>query len=823
MRAGFLVILRSWRTIAWPHSERAVAIGASLVVLLLCLTSGWDQWRARHLTLADNNRELASLASAIAEHTARSMQAAQLILRRTAIDQDVTRARTAPQQAADFLRIQINGAPQLRELSIADADGQLVATSERSDYSLVSVAARSYFQRLLHANADAIAIGEPIISLLDHKLALPMALRLHDANDRFTGVVVASVEPGYFRNFYERIDLTPGTRIRLLGNDGEAITSYERAPGIVGSDLRSVVHAVEGYPLSIEVSRSNNMILAAWHATMFNVLTRSVLISLFIGLLARFLIKQLRRVRQMNEQLRSSEHRLRTVFEHAPIGVIVLRGQRYVAANPAFQQMVGYSEAELMKKRVADITYPDDEYLTELHTNKLVFEGVRSVRFQKRYVHRDGHIVWTDIRSARIFPWRRAERESAGDEEYMMATVEDITQRLDDEQQRQRLEKQLRQSQKLEALGTFAGGVAHDFNNILGAILGFGERALSQLGEGTSERRNVEQVMKAGERARLLVERILTFSRSGSTARVPVDVRSVVGEVTGLLKATLPECITLEVQLEDKNLFVLGDPTHLHQVVMNLCSNAVHAMPEGGGLGVSLKRLHLDSPDTLSHGTVSNGDYVQLSVIDSGVGIPTDVLERMFNPFFTTRKAGEGTGLGLSLVDGIVREYGGAIDVESAVGSGTRFLVYLPLTDATPLVASPAGGALPRGSGQVVMLVDDEETLVTLGEEVLAELGYEPVGFQSAAEAWQAFQQDPERFDIVVSDQTMPDMTGVELVQLIRTLRPDLPVILCSGFSTVALEEAARKAGVPGVLRKPLSQAELAVALERAFHPTSAH
>jgi CheY-like chemotaxis protein len=256
---------------------------------------------------------------------------------------------------------------------------------------------------------------------------------------------------------------------------------------------------------------------------------------------------------------------------------------------------------------------------------------------------------------------------------------------------------------------------------------------------------------------------------------------------------------------------------------MNLCSNAVRAMPEGGRLRVSLKRLRMDAPVTLSHGAASEGNYVQLSVADSGVGIPPEVLERMFNPFFTTRKAGEGTGLGLSLVDGIVREYGGAIDVRTEVGKGTCFLVYLPLTDALPASASPGGEPLPRGKGQVVMLVDDEETLVTLGEEVLAELDYEPVGFQSAVAAWQAFREEPERFDVVVSDQTMPDMTGLELVQRIRTLRPDLPVILCSGFSTVALEEAAREAGVLSVLHKPLSQADLARELERVFHSTSAH
>jgi signal transduction histidine kinase/ActR/RegA family two-component response regulator len=665
-----------------PNSDWAVAIGASLVVLLLAVSSAWDLWRARSFTVADNDRELASLASAIAEHTARSMQGAQLILRRTAIDENVAHAQSAPRNAAEFLRKQMEGAPQLRELSIADASGQLIASTARGDYTHVNVSARPYFQQLLHASGDAMASGEPIVSFLDSRRTLPIAMRLHDANDRFTGAIVASLEDGYFMNFYQLIDLTPGTRIRLLSGDGEPITGYARAPQIVASDSRSVVRAVAGYPLKIEISRANRTILSAWYRTVFNVLMRTALISLFIALLAVFLIKQMRRVQRMNEQLR--------------------------------------------------------------------------------------------------------------------------------------------QSQKLEALGTFAGGVAHDFNNILGAILGFGERALSVLGEGTAARRYVEQVMKAGERARLLVERILTFSRSSMTARVPVDVRPVVDEALSLLTATLPAGIAVEVRLDGENLFVLGDPTHLHQVVMNLCSNAVHAMPHGGVLSVGLRRLRFAVPRTLSHGIANQGDYLQLEVADSGVGIAADVLERMFNPFFTTRRAGEGTGLGLSLVDGIVRDYGGAIDVQTSTGKGTRFAVYLPLTDALPVSAASAGGTLPHGAGQVVLLVDDEESLVQLEEEVLAELGYEPIGFASAEQAWAAFQQEPERFDAVITDQTMPDLTGLALLERIRALRPELPAILCSGVSNAALENAARAARVSAVLRKPLRQAELAAALERVFRRISA-
>jgi CheY-like chemotaxis protein len=296
---------------------------------------------------------------------------------------------------------------------------------------------------------------------------------------------------------------------------------------------------------------------------------------------------------------------------------------------------------------------------------------------------------------------------------------------------------------------------------------------------------------------------------------VPVRVSPVVSETVELLKGRLPASIELDVKLDANDTYVAGDATHLHQVVMNLCSNAVLAMPSGGTLTVALENEHVPAATTLSEGRIGPGDFVRLSVADTGTGIAPEVLERIFNPFFTTRSTGEGTGLGLSLVDGIVREYGGGIDVRSRVGQGTRFDIYLPVTEA-PLPADEAvSEALPRGDGQVVLVVDDEDALVTLAEEVLAELGYEPVGFRSSAAALRAFRDDPDRFDAVITDQTMPELTGLELASHIRAIRGSLPVILCSGYGNPALERDARNAGAAALLRKPLRSGELALALHR--------
>lgn len=798
-----------------PATNRLVLGGAAMVIVLLCASSFVDMRKARDTALLDNDRELSSLSSAIAEHTARSIQAVQLILRRASIAVNAESAQKSPREAADILRRQMDDAPQLRELSIADASGQLVASSVQGSVAHVNVAERAYFRQLSRLTGDAIVIGEPIASFFDHRRTLPIAMGLHDPQGRFVGAVIASMEDDYFAAFYAQIDLTPGTRIRLLTSAGAMTAGYERPPAIEDAAVRSVVREVPGFPLKIEVARANALVFAGWRGAVRNVIARTVLISLFIAMLAGYLAKQLQRVQRINAQLRSSEDRWKAVFENAPVGIVVLdRELRCLATNPAFAQMVGYSRESLGSMRLADITFPEDVDISRRHMEALADARVERVHYTKRYLHRDGRIVWVDIRAA--LSSSRLPHEDAATPDHrprIVSTVEDITQRLDDEQTLRRLESQLRQSQKLEALGTFAGGIAHDFNNILGVILGYGERALARMDSHAAEHRDIEQVMKAGERARLLIARILMFSRSSMTNLAPVDVRKVVLESIELVDGTLPPRVSLRTDVTDLPCPVLGDATHFHQVVMNLCSNAVQAMPEGGVLEISLREASFDEDRLLSHANLASGRYVQLRIGDTGVGISDDVLERMFNPFFTTRKTGEGTGLGLSLVDGIVRECGGAIDVSTVTGKGTSFTLYFPVT-LTPLIDAPREEEdLPHGDGQIVMLVDDEEALVALGEEALAELGYEPVGFASSTTAWESFLSAPDRFDIVVTDHSMPDLAGMELIQRIRVIRPDIPIVLASGHSGLELDVFAQSMGIR-LLRKPVLRRDLAFALE---------
>lgn len=396
------------------------------------------------------------------------------------------------------------------------------------------------------------------------------------------------------------------------------------------------------------------------------------------------------------------------------------------------------------------------------------------------------------------------------------ATV-DATQRKHAEAERQRLEEQLRQAQKLEAIGTLAGGIAHDFNNILSAILGYGELAQKGAAQGTPLRRHIDASISAGQRAKSLVERILAFSRSGMGERMPVHVQSVVDEALDAVAASLPAGVRLTRHLAAGDAGVLGDPTQVHQVVMNLSANAVQAMKSAGQLDVSLDVVHLDAPLAVATSTLLPGDCLRLSIADTGSGIAPELLGRIFDPFFTTKEVGVGTGLGLSLVHGIVTDLGGGIAVDSRVGHGSRFTVYLPTNVVVARPASGAPGLLPHGDGQVVLLVDDEEALVRLGEETLAGLGYEPVGFASAAAALDALRAEPARFDALLSDEAMPGLTGSELARAAHALRPDLPILLMSGYVTTALLQRARDAGVADVLSKPLAAADIAHALAAAL------
>jgi PAS domain S-box-containing protein len=465
--------------------------------------------------------------------------------------------------------------------------------------------------------------------------------------------------------------------------------------------------------------------------------------------------------------------------------------------------------------QIIERTHPEDR--------DFVSQTLERARVQKGDYDMEFRLVMPDASIKRVLILARAVTDDSADKRFVGAVMDITERKLAEEAQqaqaleREQMQRQLQQAAKMEAIGRLAGGVAHDFNNILGAILGFGELVQSGLIEGSVPRRHIDQVMQAGTRGKGLVDRILAFSRSGIGVRVPVPVQTVVDETLGLLAASLPPDVRLDKRLDAPHATALGDPTQFHQVVMNLCTNAIHAMDGRGVLTVALEQLALQEGRLLSHGTLSTGNYVRLSVSDTGSGISPAVLERMFDPFFTTKRVGDGTGLGLALVHGIVADFGGAIDVTTQLGIGSIFTIWIQAASQSQGLTTAPAGDLPRGNGETVMVVDDETVLVALAEETLAALGYEPVGFRSSPAALQAFRAEPGRFDLVLTDETMPDLTGTELAHEIRQIRADISIILMSGYSDTQLSERARSAGVLDVLRKPLVRRDIAEPVARAL------
>lgn len=394
---------------------------------------------------------------------------------------------------------------------------------------------------------------------------------------------------------------------------------------------------------------------------------------------------------------------------------------------------------------------------------------------------------------------------------------QEITERKREQEEMLKLQRRLRHAQQFEAMGTLAGGIAHDFNNILGAILGFGERALRDADQGSRLRHDLHRMVAAGERGRALVDSILSFSRSSAGARVPVHVERVVREAIDLLQAKLPFGVKLKTRLRAGRAAMLGDPTQLHQVLMNLGTNGVQAMPGGGTLSVTLESIDFDTPQPANVGAVEPGEWLVLRVTDDGAGIAPEIIDLIFDPFFTTKEAGVGTGLGLSLVLRIVNQVGGAIAVESTVGTGSVFTVYLPRAGEAPDDPDNAESALPRGAGQRLLVVDDEEPLLTLMTETLAELGYISVGFVSSVAALDAFRAKPESFDALITDARMPGISGAALISEVRRMRPSIPVVIVSGYVGAVATGRPDSERADEVLKKPLSARELATSLSRIF------
>jgi PAS domain S-box-containing protein len=829
-----------------PGRLRAALERVSLVRLLIGLggllvainigSAVWDALSDRERIFHDEQRDASNITGLLAEQTATGLEAVDLVLR------DVQRMGLPAQIAKQVSRLQdeLASVSQVASIIVYDAEGRVAARTNETPTLDTARRDRAWVDAHMHGKDIGLYVSDPYLGgppdnrhwrfVLSRRLSVP--------GGAYAGVVGAVVEIESYERLYRSIDLgEQGGAIGLFSATGAVITRVPDPLGKKGSKMPSTqllaekvtrdgrfngrvmsevlnepvivsIAAVRGFPLFVSVSKTERAALAAWREETRLTAERTLLTSaamLALIALAAWGLQRRELALQVNEK------RFRAMIENSTDAVLVTRPRTegIVYVSPAFQRMTGYGVNDVRGKQFVDFIHPEHRAAAL----SLRDEGLRTpgniVTREFLVQHRDASYRWMEITASNLL------REPAV--RAIVINLRDITERKLAEAERSRLENRLRQSAKMEAVGRLAGGIAHDFNNILGGILGYAEMLVENAKEGSTERRYAQNVLTAAERASALVEQILTYSRSQRGNRVPVDLGAIIAETLELVRGSLSVNSELQITLPSKSLYVIADPTQVHQIVMNLCTNAMHAIGERGTIRVSIEALDAPTERAFAHTTLAPGRYAVVKVEDTGRGMDATTLGRLFEPFFTTKEVGKGTGLGLSLVYGIVTDSGGAVEVTSTPGKGSCFAVYLPLVDAPAAAADDARAPLLRGRGERVLVVDDEEPLLAVTCESLRRLGYEPTGFADAQAALAEFEREPERYDAVLTDEVMPDFTGTQLATVVLGRRSNLPVILVSGYVGSIISELATSAGVREILKKPVHAQELASALARAL------
>jgi PAS domain S-box-containing protein len=499
--------------------------------------------------------------------------------------------------------------------------------------------------------------------------------------------------------------------------------------------------------------------------------------------------------KQAEEALQLERDNLRNIFESIEDGIFIVNQQydiQYV--NPVLVKDFGYYEG-----RKCYEYFHDRDEVCPWCKNQDVWAG-KTVRWE-----------WYSFKNERTYDLIDTPMTLPDGSIGKLEIFRDIT-------EHKKLEAQLRQAQKMESIGTLAGGIAHDFNNILYSLTGYTELALDDTEKGTRLHNNLQEVFSAAKCASDLVKQILTFSRQTEAEKKSVKVQSVVKEVIKLLKTSIPTTIEIRQNIDANCKPVLADPTQIHQVVMNLATNAYHAMREKGGvLNINVAKEKISMDDSASYPDLTPGTYIKLTVSDTGHGIDKAIIEKIFDPYFTTKPPGQGTGMGLSTIHGIVKSHGGDIKVYSEPGKGTEFYVYFPLIETKPVEPKTVStGPVQKGSERI-LLVDDEEPIVRMVKQMLERLGYQVATRTSSVEALEAFRANSDKFDLVITDMTMPNMTGVELAPRLLEIRPDIPIILYTGFSEITDANKAKALGIREFLMKPIVRDQIARTIRKVL------
>lgn len=503
------------------------------------------------------------------------------------------------------------------------------------------------------------------------------------------------------------------------------------------------------------------------------------------------------------QKLKKSEENYQDLYDNAPdmFASVDAGTGRVIECNQTLCKAVGKSKEEIIGNKIFDLYHPDsrldalDAFATFRDTGKVVDKNTSLIRS-------DGSPLAVSLNVSAV-------RDEDGTILYSRSSWRDVT-------NIKKMEAELRQSQKMEAIGTLAGGIAHDFNNILASILGYTELALEEVENGTQLHDNLQEVLTAGNRAKGLVKQILTFARQTEENVSPLDIEPIVTELVKFIRSSIPSTISIESSVESTSL-VMANPSQIHQILMNLCTNSAHAMEEHGGrLRLHVQDATIEQDSQLLRNGGRPGDYLQITVADTGTGIKTDIIQSIFEPYFTTKEVGKGTGVGLAVVHGIVKDYNGFIDVHSVVGSGTTIDIYLPTTKEDEVISSSE--SYPAiGGDETILVVDDEGPLAQMQSRILEQLGYSVIVCTDSFEALSVFRNDPQKIDALVTDMTMPGLTGDKLAKACQKIRPGLVTIICTGYSEVVATKNAAALGVLAVVQKPIVKGELARVLREGL------
>jgi len=725
--------------------------------------------------------------------------------------------------------------PEVLAHRFFDAEGQLIFNSD-TVLEKTNVADMPYFQHSKANPQGGIYFSETLNSKITQTPVVVAARAVVGSAGEFLGVIAIPIDLRYFEQIFANLDV--GTRgmvsvrrsddSRLVVRWPEVLQGINKkaldippyrqvqsgiANGVVryigrtdGIDRIFAFNKIPEFPFFVLVGYAVDEQFAKWRKTAITTSTVTCMGLLLVGL-------YLFRLQRSEAGLRKSERQYQAIvasqsdavcrwlpnttltfvneiyadlFGAAAGGGPVLAGQRWIKYIPAEQR-----EALLATyARLAEQPEP--------------FSSERSVTRQ------DGTVCllhWVDVPLLGA-NGKCVEFQSVG---------RDITELKRAEEDRQKLQKQLLHSQKMESIGTLAGGIAHDFNNILSVIIGYTDLALKEVPPESSLANKLNIVQEASNRAATMVKKILAFSRQSVIERVPLDAAILVKEAITFLRPSLPSTIAIRQHIDTATKSILADPTQVHQILINFCTNAFHAMElTGGTLEITLKDCEICQEDLLQYPGLRPGSFVELTIGDTGCGIEPQIWGRIFDPYFTTKAVNKGTGMGLAIAHGIVSSYGGFITGASEPGVGTVFRVYFPALEQEASPGVEPVSTIPLGNERI-LLIDDEAMLAELGKMMLESLGYAVTIQTDSAEALATFQRQPDQFDVVITDQTMPGLTGGDLAQRMLETRPDLPIILCTGYSSIISEERSRAMGIKGFLPKPFTMQEIALIIRKVL------